>query len=127
VLSSGDPNVLAALGTVVPMPPPRPPKPPIIPERTDDGWRTAGLHLRRAPGNGFYIEIDHPTDGHHRVHLTGLQSESLLALIEAPAGALWKRLSEIPLERLLPSRQLDEELRVMLRTFAAEVRQARRG
>ncbi len=104
--------------------PPKP-KPVIVPERTEDGWRTPSLLLRRA-GGGFFLAL-HPDRGEAAqvVHLTFHQLERLLRLIDAEQGLLWRKLSEIPLERPLPSRAMEEELRVLFRAFGHELRTPR--
>jgi hypothetical protein len=98
------------------------PKPIIIPERVADGWQTPSLHLRRAAA-GFYLTL-HPERGRSApvIHLTLSQLEGLFRRIDAEQGLLWRALSEIPLERPLPSRALEDELRSLLRTFGNELR-----
>lgn len=108
----------------LPLPVPPKPKPVVIAERAGEGaWRTGALELRRS-NDGHYITLG---GGAKRqvIHLTATNLEQLLELAQSdhPAGALWRRLSDIPLERPLPSRQLEEELRVLLNTFANELRQ----
>jgi hypothetical protein len=108
----------------VPLPPPPKPKPVIIAERAgDDGWRTNSLELRRA-SDGHYLTLGGPAK-RQVIHLTANHLEQLLGIAQAdhPGGGLWRRLQDIPLERPLPNRQLEEELRVLLNTFANELRQ----
>jgi hypothetical protein len=100
------------------------PKPVVIAERAGEGaWRTGALELKRA-NDGHYLSLGGGAK-HQVIHHTPNNLEQLLGLAQSdhPAGMLWKRLSDIPLERPLPSRQLEEELRVLLNTFANELRQ----
>jgi hypothetical protein len=111
--------------TIIPVPVVVPkPKPIIIPERVDDGWRTPSLHMRRASA-GLYLTLHPGAVGAQVIHLTFTQLESLTRLLEAEQGVLWRKLAEIPLERPLPNRALEEELRVMLRSFGFEMRPPR--
>ncbi|MSP60308.1 MAG: hypothetical protein EXR72_08200 [Myxococcales bacterium] len=104
------------------------PKPVIIPERDgDDGYRTPSLHLRRVAA-GFYLTVTSEPGKSQVIHITPSQVDRLGGLLDAAPGRLWNKLCEIPLERPLPSRALEEELRVMLTRFAGELRQSpRRG
>lgn len=117
---SPDDTAPIALGVVV-LPPPPPPKPVIVPERAADGWRTPSLSLRPTGASGFYLAID-GHDQHNVIHLAQSQLEQLYALLDGNPGALWRKLCDIPLERPRPSRALEDELRVMLTAFAAEIR-----
>jgi hypothetical protein len=116
-------DVSAIHGLVQGPPPPRP-KPPVEGHRTDDGgWQTEGLRLRRA-GDDFYLTVA-GNDRTQVIHLTHAQLEALYALAEGTPGELWRKLSSYPLERPRPSRALEEELRVLMSTFATELRQRR--
>jgi hypothetical protein len=111
-------------GVAPPLLPIPKPKPVIIPERVDDGWRTANLHLKSASGS-YYLTVKAANGKVQVIHLTSSQLDSLLQLVDSAPGLLWKKLSAIPLERPLPSRALEEELRVMLTTFGPELRTRR--
>lgn len=111
-------------------PPPQPkPKPPIRPERlvADSGevsYRTDGIRIERAQGRAFFVCITPPQGAAQRIYVHAHAFEQLLRLSEGPVwetGRLWKALCEIPLDRPLPSRRLEEELRALLTTFAGEL------
>ena len=112
----------ANFAPAVPAVPVRPPRPPVIPQRLEDGhgWRTPGLVLRTSESSGSaYLDILH--EGHEgraqTVYLPVAELRKLIAVATAAhldPGVLWKKLSAIPIERPLPSRALDEELRVIL-------------
>lgn len=104
------------------------PKPPIRPERaaTDEheGWRTDGLHLRRANRDAYYLSISPAQGAPQTLFLRREQLARLAELTASPTlepGHLWRLLSDIPMERPLPSRRLDAELRALLATFALEI------
>ncbi len=107
------------------------PRPVIIPERLPDGggFCTNSLRLTSA-GGGFYLGFTDVNGLTVRIHLVRHQLERLVSFALGPegdmSGQLWRRLSEIPLERPLPNRALEEELRVLLRTFAVELAQPTR-
>ncbi len=110
-----------------PPPPPPKPKPVIIPERYAEGWKTNNLQLRAVGGHsGFYLNFVDQNGHAHTIHLTPAQLDGLVGLTESGPGLLWRKLSDIPLERPLPSRALEEELRVLLTTFGNELRRPRR-
>lgn len=107
------------------------PKPPIRPIRVDraatdegEGWRTEGLYLRHAGRDAYYLTLS-PAQGEpctvflRREHLARLTELAASPTLEP--GHLWRLLSDIPLERPLPSRRLDAELRALLSTFAFEI------
>lgn len=118
------PAVPIGVPVIAPMIVPKP-KPIIVPERVEDGWKTPSLHLKRAAG-GFYLTL-HATQGTSSqvIHLTSSQLERLMRLVDGDQGVLWRKLSEIPLERPMPSRALEDELRCLLRTFGPELRSNR--
>lgn len=133
------PAPAAALPAVVPIldgaPPlealPRPyvpkPKPVIIPERTERGCRTAHVEIERAAARAFYITIKPAERPPQRVYLAPGVLDGLLDLVAAPSlepGQLWRRFCGIPLERPLPNRALEEELRLLLTSFAADLRRS---
>jgi hypothetical protein len=104
-------------------PPIRPPRPPVIAQRSNDGsaWHTANLTLRRgSSGSDMYVDIQQAG----RVQSIYLNAASLrrlaaIALLpENEPGYLWRKLCDIPLDRPLPSRQLEEELRVLLQAYS---------
>jgi len=125
-----DSTVKIDLGLTPPppvLPPPPKPKPVIVPERMPDGWRTNNLELKAGEGTGgFYLFFASQDAKPHKIHLTPSQLEGLIGLLESAPGLLWRKLSDIPLERPLPSRSLEEELRVLLTTFGGELRRPRR-
>ena len=107
-------------------PPLPPPRLPIRPERLaeEGGWRPDSLHLRRQGHQAFYLTAV-PAQGPSQTLF--LAREALARLVELAAsptlesGQLWAALANIPLERPLPSRRLDAELRALLTTFALEL------
>ena len=110
-------------GPIAPPPHVPRPKPVLVTERLADGWGTNSLRLERRPG-GLFLTARHPAGADLHVHLTAHHVEQLLQLCRADAGLLWRALSAIPLERPLPSRALEDELRLLLTTFAGEIRLA---
>ena len=131
ILVAESPQVGPAVPVAAPLAPPIAPKPKpiIIPERVEDGWKTPSLHLKRATA-GFYLTLfptpSTPAVRSQVIHLTTREIEGLMRLADGDQGLLWRRLSEIPLARPMPSRALEDELRTLLRTFGSELR-ARRG
>lgn len=128
----------AAVIPIAPMPPmpdvppieslPRPyvprPKPVIIPERTARGFGTAHVEIERAAARAFYITIKPADRPPQRVYLAPGILDGLIDLCASPAlepGLLWRRFCDIPLERPLPNRALEEELRILLTTFGPEL------
>ena len=101
------------------------PKPPIVPERFETGWRTTGVLIERATG-GYYITVQQaPPRGPNRIYVKPAALDKIIALATGPifeTGKIWKALCDIPLERPLPSRQLEEELKLLLCAFANEIR-----
>lgn len=94
--------------------PPPPPlhRAPLVVERTGDGWRTP--HLAFRSGNGCYVDI--MREGRKQtVYLCASDLDRLTRLASSTeTGSLWRIFSAIPLERPLPSRELAEELRLIL-------------
>ena len=122
-----DPFVATERKLFVPLPPPPPPKPkPIItPERTEKGFRTAGISIDRGAGHSAYVSIRPVQGGAQTIYVCAPALKTLLDLAAAPGaepGKLWKALCDIPIERPLPNRHLEEELRVLLTRFASELR-----
>jgi hypothetical protein len=105
-------------------PPVRVPRPPIIAQRSSDGtsWHTASLTLRRGSVAGdMYLDFQQ-AGRTHSIYLNAANLRRLAALAVLPEhepGHLWRKLSELPLDRPLPSRQFDEELRVLLQAYTA--------
>ena len=103
-------------------PPPKP-KPIITPARFEDGWRTASIELRRGSG-GLLLTARHPMGNVVVIRLSAGDFARLLRELSThDGGQLWKLVSSIPIERPLPSRALDEELRALLLAFEAELRE----
>jgi hypothetical protein len=118
------PSVIPPSMVVSPPPPPRP-KPVIIAERVEDGWRTDHVLVDCAEDErGFYVTVIPQSRGPLEIYLSPAALDGLIAIAAsgAESGKLWRALSDIPLERPLPSRALEEELRVLLTTFANELR-----
>jgi len=102
------------------------PKPPILAERVEDGWRTERVLIDRAEDEkGFYVTLVPPTRNPLSIYVSQAALDGMIAIATSGAepGKLWKALADIPLERPLPSRSLEEELRVILTSFANELRQ----
>lgn len=102
------------------------PRPVIIPERTERGFATAHVAIERAAARAFYITIKPADRPSQRVYLAPGILDGLLDLCASPAlepGVLWRRFCDIPLERPLPNRALEEELRMLLTTFSGELQQ----
>ena len=101
------------------------PKPAIVPERCDAGWRTAGVLVERVAA-GYYITVQQPPPrGPNRIYVTPSAIDKLIGLATGQVfdvGRLWKALCDIPLERPLPNRILEEELKQLLAAFANEIR-----
>ena len=101
------------------------PKPAIVPERTGGGWRTAGVLIERVAA-GYYITVQQPPPrGPNRIYVTPSAIDKLIGLATGQVfdvGRLWKALCDIPLERPLPNRILEEELKQLLAAFANEIR-----
>jgi hypothetical protein len=115
---------------VAPAPPPPVviaprPRPPIVPERMEDGFRTERVLIDFAEDEqGWYVTIV-PNDRHpHIIYCAQSAMNHLvhLATSGSDPGRLWNALCDIPLERPLPSRHLEEELRALLTAFGNEVR-----
>jgi hypothetical protein len=102
------------------------PKPVIVAERVEDGWRTEHVLVDRSDDEqGYYVTCIPAGRAPFSVYASHPVFDGLIALATANVvepGRLWKALSDIPLERPLPSRALEEELRVLLTTFANELR-----
>lgn len=104
-------------------PPVRAPRLPATAQRTSDGsgWRTANLALRRGPSGGdMYLDVQQ-SGRLQSIYLNTAGLRRLVAIALSPehdTGYLWRKLSEIPLDRPLPSRQLEEELRVLLQAYS---------
>ena len=104
-------------------PPVRAPRPPIIAQRTSDGsgWRTANLTLHRGPSGGdMYLDIQQGGRT-QSIYLNAASLRRLAAIAVSPEhepGYLWRKLSDIPLDRPLPSRQLEEELRILFQAYS---------
>ena len=115
--------VVPPAAVLEPRPPIRPPRPPIVAQRSSDGssWHTTNLVLRRGPSGGdMYLDI-HQEGRTQSIYLNAASLRRLAALALAPEqepGYLWRKLCEIPLDRPLPSRQLDEELRILLQAYS---------
>jgi len=101
------------------------PKVPIHPERADDGtYRTQGVVIERGPGRSVFVLVHPPVGPSHRIYVHDHSFDRLLTLATQSLwepGKLWSTLCDIPLERPLPSRRLEEELRALLVTFGAEL------
>lgn len=68
----------------------------------------------------MYIDIQQG-DRVQSIYLNAASLRRLAAIALSPehdAGSLWRKLCDIPLDRPLPSRQLEEELRVLLQAYS---------
>jgi hypothetical protein len=83
------------------------------------------VRLRINPSaSNNYVDIE-TLRGQQRVYLSGPQLRKLQTIATSPQlepGVLWRVLSDIPLERPLPSRSLEEELRLLLIAYTTDGR-----
>jgi hypothetical protein len=126
-LAGHAPLAPGATGIVPPSvvtPPPRP-RPPIVPERVEDGYRTERVLIDRdEEEKGWYVTIVPAMGNPQVIYCAQAAVDHMVAIARSgiESGRLWRALSDIPLERPLPSRQLEEELKALLTAFGNELR-----